>query len=120
MNSPALIAQTLGHSWAPTFGGKFLDLTKAHRFLRNYSASVKWAWDTILIPTISSFASFLSRTKPSAPGPDGTPYQVWSAAGDIGLSILDEVMYNSIDNKPRIDNLNDGLWFFTVKKSTAI
>ena len=47
VNSPALIAQTLGHSWAPTFGGKFLDLSKAHRFLRNYSASVNWTWDTI-------------------------------------------------------------------------
>jgi len=117
VSTPLHIAQALGHAWAPTFGGKFINESLAKTFLAQYSSEVRWDWSYTLPPSLSSFSAFLNRAKFSAPGPDGIPFLCWKLAGDTGLQILDKVLYNSIDKKPRIDKLNDGLWIFVVKKA---
>jgi len=91
IGDPSSKADALGAAWARTFSANpAVDCCKAREFLNTHAK--KYDLAHMRIPDVNDISIYLQHVKNTAPGPDGTPYAGWLAAGHPGAVTLHNVL----------------------------
>lgn len=80
-------------------------------FLRRFDSEARWR------RTQRKLQDGIARSIDSAIGPDGIPYLVYSAVGDLAASVLLAVYSDMMDGRRAPADWNDGTMVFLAKKS---
>ena len=112
---PCEKAQEIRNHWGTVFDEKTIDIEKARRFANKFCTKLNFQKAKIRTP--ENIDTFLSKTKHSAPGPDGIPYKCWHATGPKGHRTLHRALLWTYDGKEPADDFNHQMGIFAPKGS---